>query len=485
MEPRTPTRTPTTESRRTPLLAVRRLAVWSVLAAALALLLAAPAASAAPAPGTVLWNDWWHETGVTQEEWAAAVVVDSAGHPIVVGDAATSGGDRDIRYVSYESNSSILRWNTVATTWDRGTGSDDWAAGVVVDNANGWVYVAGTTDGPTGYDYVLLKLDNSDGSLLWARTYDGPASSDDQAAAVARDKYGNIYVSGDSQRADGSWDIATVKWRPDGTQAWARRHDNGGSRNDLSYALGTRGSYVYVVGSSVRVGRAEDVVMIKYSLGGSRKWVRYYDDALHRSDQPWALALTSTSLYVCGRGKDDGSHASKALLMKYRSSDGKRLWVKYASSGGGQDNEWFDVAVDSKGRVHVTGCLNRKASGDDIVTRLCNAYGKKLWQRTYTTAGNKTDYALSLAVDGARRTYVCGMRTGPADLDIVVIGYAANGSTLWYTKWPTAAPSPPPSNNGHDFALDIALSPSSAFVVGGYMDTTPDDLQFLTLSIKR
>lgn len=468
------------ERRRGRMRTARRLGIIGILAAVLSVVLLAPAASAAPAPGTLLWHDSWHQTGVTQDEWANAVAVDAAGHPIVVGNAAMVSGDSDIRYVSYQANSSTLRWNSVPTTWDGGTGGDDWAVGTVVDNAHGWVYVAGTTDGPNGYDCVLLKLDNSDGSLIWARTYDGPPSNDDEAAAVAKDKYGNVYVTGDSQRADGTWDIVTVKYRPDGSRAWVRRHDNGGSRHDFSYAIGARGSYLYVVGTSERPGRAQDVVMIKYSLGGAKKWLRYYDDALHRSDRPQAMALTSGSIYVCGAGKKNATHASKALLMKYRLKDGKRIWVKYASSGGGKDNEWYDVAVDNKGRVHVTGCLNRKASGDDIVTRLCNKYGKKLWQRTYTTAGNKMDYALALAVDGARRTYVAGMRTGAADIDIVVIGYAASGKTLWYTKFPA-----PADNKGDDWAFDIALSSTAAFVVGDLMINPPDDGNFLTLSIKR
>lgn len=459
----------------------------------------APGTAAAALPGEHLWADTVFTTGVDEDEGAAAVATDASGYPVVVGTAVTDEPDTmegytDIRYYSYDLTG-VPRWTAVPTTWDNpeNPGFDDLAYGVVVDDARACAYVVGKTEGAgTGSDILVLKLRDADaagplnGALLWTRAYNGPASNDDVAEAVALDTYGNVYVTGSSRRADNTEDVVTLKYRPDGTLAWSRRHDNSTTRFDAGFAIAVRGTAVYVAGVSSRPGHRKDVVLIRYSLAGERQWLRYYDDALNRDETVTGIAATAGAVYVCGGGKSLSYGPGDALLLKYL-SDGTRAWVRWVAGSGGLDDAWNDVAVDDLGRAHVTGFLNRAATGDDIVTRMYSTGGTLAWQRGFSSAGYRVDTGTALAVGGVR-TYVCGVLAGlEGDTDIVVLKYGADGATLWQTTYPDSLGYPGEVDEGFDRASDIALAPGFVYVVGQQSVDHGGgaDSDFLTLAIQR
>ena len=496
-----PTSAPSTASqaaRGSPLAPGRRFAL--ALLIVLAVVGLAPAAAHAALPGEHLWADTVFTPGLSYHESAVALTTDAAGHAIVVGNAVTARIDEprdayDIRYRSYDLDG-ILRWDAVGTTWDNpaNPGANDTAAGLVVDDARDCVYVAGTTQGAgSGNDIVLLKVLNVDGTgspsgtLLWSRTFNAGANGDDEAEAVALDKYGNVYVTGGSQRVDGTMDIITVKYRPDGTLAWARRHNNSTTRFDRGFAIAVRGVAVYVSGVSNRLGHRDDVVLIRYSLAGERQWVRYYDDALNRHDLVEAIAPVAGGVYVCGSGKFTPTKPGDALLLKY-GSDGARLWVRWVAGSGGDDDIWADVAADDLGRPHVTGRLDRSATGADIVTRMYTAGGTLLWQRGFSSAGARYDAGTAVAVASGGRTYVCGFVTRASGwTDIVALKYSALGATLWQTTYPDPVTYPSEADVGDDVAFDVAVAPGRVYVAG--FQTVDHaglvDADFLTLAIQR
>jgi len=455
-----------------------------------------PGVAAAVAPGDHLWVESVSTTGIYEDEAAVAVDLDGAGYPVVTGDAVTSfAGDSDIRTESYYPEG-ISRWSFVKTAWDYrlNVGSHDTPAGVVADDARNCVYVTGTVDGVgTGRDMVVLKLldddpgGTTDGSVLWAETFDAGVGLDDEAEAVALDKYGNVYVTGGVQRADGTWDAMTLKYLPDGTLAWKKRHNNSTTRFDRGLALAVRGSAVYVAGVSNRLGHRDDVVLIRYSLSGERQWVRYYDDALTRRETVTGVAATAGAVYVCGAGKFNATVPGDALLLKYL-SDGTRVWVRWVAGSGGGDDAWADVAADDLGRAHVTGRLYRDASGDDAVTRVYRAGGTLLWQKSYSSIGPREDAGTALALDAAGRTYVCGYRTSfDGDTDLIALKYGTAGTTLWRTLYPDTLTYLDEVDDGDDRGLDIAVGATQVYVVGYRTKSHQGDLDtdFLTLALLR
>ena len=96
---------------------------------------------------------------------------------------------------------------------------------------------------------------NASGVQQWVARYDGPASSDDWATALAVDGSGNVYVTGYSAGSGTGYDYATVKYNAGGVQQWVARYDGPASGDDLATALAVDGSgNVYVTGYSTGSG---------------------------------------------------------------------------------------------------------------------------------------------------------------------------------------------------------------------------------------
>ena len=471
-----------------------------VAALAVALVLVTGPPAAAISSGSHMWHGSVFSTGGSGDESAVAVTTNAAGQPIVVGSAITSAaGDLDIRICSWTALG-VWRWTSVENSWDNPSNpsSDDTVAGVVVDDAARCAYVAGTTQGlTTGNDIVLLKIADGvpgylGGEVVWTAYASSTPARDDEAEAVARDKAGNVYVTGGAERADGTMDVITVKFRPDGSIAWKMRHNNSTTRFDRGLAITVYGSSVYVAGLSNRRGHGDDLVLLKYTTGGRFRWARYFDDPLNRHESVEGVAADAGAVYVCGSGKATATKPGDALLVKYL-SDGRFAWAKWAAGNGGGNDAWSDIALDARGRPHVTGYQTRAATGADMVTALYRTDGLRAWQVGYSVAGvKKMDVGTGLALDANGRTYVSGYRTGSdGDTEAVAVKYGTTGTTLWSTWYPDPAGYPidpwREADAGPDWATDIALSSSHAYVVGGQeVDHAPGlDADVFVLAIQR
>ncbi|HEX6180643.1 MAG TPA: T9SS type A sorting domain-containing protein, partial [Chitinophagaceae bacterium] len=92
----------------------------------------------------------------------------------------------------------------------------DNAADLAVD-ALGNVYVTGFSSSGSGSfaDYVTIKY-NTTGTQQWLISYNGTANDGDQATAIAVDNLGNAYVTGGSVSVapGANYDYATIKYSP-------------------------------------------------------------------------------------------------------------------------------------------------------------------------------------------------------------------------------------------------------------------------------
>ncbi|GAH93405.1 unnamed protein product, partial [marine sediment metagenome] len=91
-----------------------------------------------------------------------------------------------------------------------------WANAVVVDHQNN-IYVTGLDYAPdTTAEYVTIKY-SPNGTEAWIARYTaGVVRGDDWATAVCVDQHNYVYVTGCSESVDGNPDYLTVKYSPSG-----------------------------------------------------------------------------------------------------------------------------------------------------------------------------------------------------------------------------------------------------------------------------
>ena len=147
-----------------------------------------------------------------------------------------------------------------------------------------WARRHGRTADPNGGNASYLTLTESPtGQTLWstspcgqrmARNFDTDFATD-VAFGPTQDR---IYVAGSTENAKSMFDWGVVAYRADGTRLWDRTYDGPASRNDFaeSIAVSPTTGRIFVTGRSMG-NRSANITTVAYSPRGDQLWVRHYD----------------------------------------------------------------------------------------------------------------------------------------------------------------------------------------------------------------
>ncbi len=249
--------------------------------------------------GTQQWASRYNGPG-NSNDISSAMVIDNSGNTYVTGTSSGSGTGRDIATVKYNSSGSqmwVMRYN--------GAANDSDAATSIALDSNGNVIVAGKTKSlSSAYDVITLKY-NSSGVLQWAVTYDGTAHGNDEGNAIATDAQGNIYVAGSSKNAVTNIDYSTLKYSSSGVLQWIKNYN--GSANSIdkanAIALDVAGN-VYITGFCNDVLSNMNYCTIKYNSIGKQSWLKKYNHIDNDSDKATSVKVdTEGNVYVTGTSK--------------------------------------------------------------------------------------------------------------------------------------------------------------------------------------
>ena len=372
------------------------------------------------ASGTLSWSAQYSGSGANSSGLARAVTLDTSGNIYVTGKVY-NGSDYDMVTIKYDPNGQRL-W---ATLYNNGSGMEDDPIAITLDSV-GNVYIAGrssTVSGLLDYAYTTIKYSPS-GQQLWVAHYDGDIHND-EAAALAVDASGNVYVTGRTckTRSDAivcSYDYATLKYDSSGRQLWLARYGDLWSDEATDLAVDSNGN-VYVTGATVDpVSGYVAFGTIKYDTNGAQAWAnfltgvvgmsmgnsinpRYGDGGLPFESVPLLALDSSANVYLVGLS---------FMTVKYDTA-GQLVWVNTGVSQGGVTG----LALDAHANVYLTGngqvAMTGIASTDfccmdnDYLTVKLDSNGVQAWSIRYDNGGQ--DYVdRAIAVDGSGSVYVTG-----------------------------------------------------------------------------
>jgi len=209
--------------------------------------------------GKQVWAKRYNGPG-NARDWAWAIAVDGSGNVYVAGQSEGSGTGYDYATIKYNTNGKLLWANRY-----NGPGNDEEDIGAIAVDGSGNVYVTGYSMGSgTGYDYATIKY-NTSGKQLWVQRYDGPAKGEDWASDVALDNLGNVYVTGVCEGSATHTDYATIKYNANGKKLWVKKYNGLGNGEDTALAIAVdRSGNAYVTGDSLGSGTNYDYATIKY-----------------------------------------------------------------------------------------------------------------------------------------------------------------------------------------------------------------------------
>ena len=215
------------------------------------------------------------------------------------------------------------------------TTTDGW--GLAVDNAGGWIYVAGAVDG-AGYPYqqaTLTKIDAATGGVEWYRIYD--FGYDSSSAVVDVDSAGHPvmvgYVDLDPDPfAQESYLAVTKVNKTTGAVTWSRKLDGQADEKAYGMAVGPTGEVVAVgyMDQLTGVDTDDRMVVVKYLSDGTIDWQRAIQfDAGWTSTGADADIDSQGNVYICGQYTFDfdGGSGSAIGIVKLDSS-GAKQWSR-------------------------------------------------------------------------------------------------------------------------------------------------------------
>lgn len=375
-----------------------------------------------PETGDTLWVNRYNGASNLEEKVSAMTCDNNA----VYVTGWSIDPNRDILTIKYDAATGNRLW--VRKYNGAGNGGDYGFA--IAVNAAGEVYVTGRSDvgSGNGQKYTTIKYDAA-GNIVsgWPSIYTGPLSTTfDQAQAIKLDASGNAYVTGKSGSA-GTENFLTMKINSNGTVAWAKRYNGTQNSEDnaLALVIENSGANIYVGGYSFRTGAVQDYMTIKYNAStGDSLAAASYNGPLGSTDQLTAMAIdNSNNVYVTGYSAAVSTGYDYATI-KYNSNLSQQ-WLQRTTNSG-SDFPFFITVDNISGFVYVTGSSFAAGTGYDYLTISYSSGGSMNWEKRENSSSSGNDYASGITVQDSDRIYI----TGSANFSGTGIAYY----TLRYSK---------------------------------------------------
>jgi len=436
-----------------------------LVVAAVALLVALAFAAEAQAGGSStppLWTRHW--TPPSGDRFDGGHLARAATGDLYVGGVITRGGSGQTDWlVARYTSAGVRKW---VHAFAGPSGDDDLNA--IAADARGNVIAVGVVQTAAhDTDWMVVKWSRA-GKRLWKKQVDGTAHGSDGAVDVVVASNGSIYVTGSVRRTGTSDDGLTVKYSPGGHVLWSKHYDGAEHGSDGLIAIARDAKdRVYVTGYDHAAARADDCLLVRYSAGGHRDWVRRWGDPVAlKNDMGYDVVVRGSSVAVAGwTDADPVSWARSGLALKYTTAGTLRWERRCANDDPTRDAEWEFVGIDGKGRVAVGGSVVLSAAPSDYawsttVYSSDGAIGPVLKRSGDTVGGNRM---FDLWMTAAGRVYETGRLSFAANgLDLYVLALRYDGAQLWNSYVRTAGYAP-------DYGFGIVPT-SKAVYVGGTMN---------------
>jgi len=137
-------------------------------------------------------------------EWSSSTT-DIYWNIITIGNTRVENEKTNI-LISKFDNMGALVWQT---DWNGPLNGFDYGVDIICD-VTGNIYALGTSNysNDTTYDITIIKYDE-DGSKVWETNYDG--GMNDFPTKITNDSYGNVYIVGTMEGASTDYDYITLK----------------------------------------------------------------------------------------------------------------------------------------------------------------------------------------------------------------------------------------------------------------------------------
>ena len=342
-------------------------------------------------------------------------------------------------------------------------------------DAAGNVYATGA-DEQADWSAVLTVKFDKDGHLTWMREYPTSPAAFSAGREVAVDTAGNCYVlAAGPPSAGANEDMVVLKYSLTGVRRWTRSCGLPGIDASAVALVVDGAGNAYAGGVSTIAGNKRDWLVVKLDTTGAVRWTRTVTTAGDAADQLDGLATAPSGADLYASGTVEVGGVRKACVVKF-SSSGVRRWSR--TYWGPRPNcDWGSlVTVDPFGDVVFTATTNDPALSWGWAVMKVSAVGKRLWLRAFDQPAAE-EHVQRLATDSTGTVYAVGTAGPPGHGQAVAAKYSATGARRWLVRYQSQA------SSGSD-ARCVTVRSEDGVYLGGYSADQTAHLDALLLKLK-
>jgi len=355
------------------------------------------------AAATVLWSHTYNGAG-NGDDYAADVQIDNVGNVYICGTYYKNSTD--------SNNAVLIKYNTAGThQWTQvfngaGSAHDGFTAMQLTSDG---ILVAGTTwqNSTDKYDMIVMRYDTT-GSVVWTQNWDYNDLND--IAVNLYSSRSRIYVAGGVQTASTTYQygVFTVLYSDGSYQGSVTAGGSAFGFDQLTDLQYDDSGYVYLTGGVLNIGSAYDIKTVKLDSLLNTVWSATYTSAGTYNDVGTGLALDSAgNVFVTGY-KTSATSGKDYVTIKY-SSGGTQRWVSTFDGGINADDSATAIVVNpiDTNKIYVTG-FSYNGSTKDYWTLKYDGAGNLKWNIGFNNTANTDDRATSIALDTLGNIIVAG-----------------------------------------------------------------------------
>ncbi len=402
--------------------------------------------------------EYWAKTyGGSYDDLAHSIQKTSDGGSMIVGRTLSFGqGYDDTWALKLENNGEVIWQKTYGGNWA------DYTLSIHRETSDGGYIMVGYTSsyGAGLADVWVIKID-SDGNIIWQKTYGG--SETDWVASIIQTADGGYIMAGHTgpyippgytEPPDGDFDVWVVKIDSSGNIIWQKTY--GGEGSDEAWSIQqTPDNKFIVAGRTNSFGVSYDFWVFKLDENGEIIWQKTYGGNSNEFGHCIQKTLDNGYIMV-GYTSSFGAGSADVWILKLNET-GDVIWQKTYGGNGWDEGNFIQQTPD--GKYIVAGWTYSFGAGqNDIWLLKLDENGETMWQKTYGGSAGEINYWASTVLQALDDGYIMAGSTK---------SFGAGGWDFWVLKLNTSGDVADCAfiNDSHAFSSNTSIAAQESYAV--------------------
>ena len=340
--------------------------------------------------------------------------------------------------------------------WERTYGGDSSDFGhTVIQTYRGYLFAGSTYSFGNGANDVWLVCTDSDGEVLWTKTYGDSIYNSSWACIQTED--GGFVSGGGSYSADLPAKAGLMVCADaEGDSLWARIFDE--NCYVCTAIVECHDGDLVLAGSTENSHSGQgDFWLSRTDAVGNLRWTQLFD--VRYADYCNAMIQTADRGFIMVGSSDSPENHRKDGWVVRTDENGEMLWSQ--RYGGSSEDIFYSVIETESGDFMLAGKTQSfGVTREDFWVIQIDADGEMLWSKTFGGGGNEGCNSITKAESGgfALAGYTHTYRYRGADLDCWMLRISEEGDSLWSVITGGVA---------DDEAYSIIQTEEGGFLMGG------------------